>query len=153
MDNAIAENWDCINDNGSPNAVNSNSLSNSDNNIDNIKIYPNPVKEKLFISGNSLNYSVEILSLLGQNLIKVNNTNIVDLSLLNQGIYIIKIENNGVTSTFKIYKTIIKINYKSMRVLNNIEKLFKSYIPNSFTIAVCLTLITILSCFYIYQFQ
>ena len=104
LDNAIAENWDCINENGSPNAVNSNSLSNSDNNIDNVKIYPNPVKEKLFISGNSLNYSVEILSLLGQNLIKVNNTNIVDLSLLNQGIYIIKIENNGVTSTFKIIK-------------------------------------------------
>jgi len=104
LDNAIAENWDCINENGSPNSVNSNSLSNSDNNIDNVKIYPNPVKEKLFISGNSVNYSVEILSLLGQNLIKVNNTNIVDLSLLNQGIYIIKIENNGVTSTFKIIK-------------------------------------------------
>ena len=104
LDNAIAENWDCINENGSPNAVNSNSLSNSDNNIDNVKIYPNPVKEKLFISGNSLNYSVEILSLLGQNLIKVNNTNTVDLSLLNQGIYIIKIENNGITSTFKIIK-------------------------------------------------
>jgi hypothetical protein len=104
LDNAIAENWDCINENGSPSAVNSNSLSNSDNNIDNVKIYPNPVKEKLFISGNSVNYSVEILSLLGQNLIKVNNTNIVDLSLLNQGIYIIKIENNGVTSTFKIIK-------------------------------------------------
>ena len=104
LDNAIAENWDCINENGSPNSVNSNSLSNSDNNIDNVKIYPNPVKEKLFISGNSVNYSVEILSLLGQNLIKVNNTNIVDLSLLNQGIYIIKIQNNGVTSTFKIIK-------------------------------------------------
>tara|TARA_B100001094_G_scaffold306730_1_gene337765 strand:- start:504 stop:1877 length:1374 start_codon:yes stop_codon:yes gene_type:complete len=34
-----------------------------------------------------------------------------------------------------------------MKVLNNIEKLFKSYIPNSFTIAVCLTLITILCAF------
>ena len=39
-----------------------------------------------------------------KNLIKVNNTNIVDLSLLNQGIYIIKIQNNGATSTFKIIK-------------------------------------------------
>ena len=34
-----------------------------------------------------------------------------------------------------------------MRVLNNIEKLFKSYIPNSFTIAVCLTFLTIVSAF------
>ena len=34
-----------------------------------------------------------------------------------------------------------------MRILNNIEKLFKSYIPNSFTIAVCLTFLTIVSAF------
>ena len=62
------------------------------------------IRDRLYISGKSSNYSVEILSLLGQNLMKVNNTNIVDLSLLNKGIYIIKIENKGVSSTFKIIK-------------------------------------------------
>jgi hypothetical protein len=72
--------------------------------LDIIRVYPNPVKEKLYVSGNSSIYSVEILSLLGQNLIKVNNTNMVDLSVLNKGIYLIKIENNGITSTFKIIK-------------------------------------------------
>ena len=104
LDNELAENWDCINENGSPNAINSDGLTNSDKNRDIIKIYPNPVKEKLYISGNSSIYSVEILSLLGQNLIKVNNTNMVDLSVLNKGIYLIKIENKGITSTFKIIK-------------------------------------------------
>jgi hypothetical protein len=104
LDNELAENWDCINENGSPNAINSDGLTNSDKNRDIIKIYPNPVKEKLYISGNSSIYSVEILSMLGQNLIKVNNTNMVDLSVLNKGIYLIKIENKGITSTFKIIK-------------------------------------------------
>jgi hypothetical protein len=104
LDNLLAENWDCINENGSPNAINSDGLTNSDKNHNIIKIYPNPVKENLYISGKSSNYSVEILSLLGQNLMKVNNTNMVDLSLLNKGIYIIKIENKGVSSTFKFIK-------------------------------------------------
>jgi len=104
LDNELAENWNCINENGSPDAINSDGLTNSDKNRDIIKIYPNPVKEKLYISGNSSIYSVEILSLLGQKLKKVNNTNMVDLSVLNKGIYLIKIENKGITSTFKIIK-------------------------------------------------
>ncbi len=104
LDNLLAENWDCINENGSPNAINNDGLANTDKNHDIIKIYPNPVKEKLYISGKSSNYSVEILSLLGQNLMKVNNTKMVDLSLLNKGLYIIKIETKGVSSTFKIIK-------------------------------------------------
>lgn len=64
------------------------------------------IKLKLlfFILFSSSIYSVEILSLLGQNLIKVNNTDMVDLSVLNKGIYLVKIENNGITSTFKIIK-------------------------------------------------
>ena len=40
-----------------------------------------------------------------------------------------------------------------MRVLNNIEKLFKSYIPNSFTIAVCLTFLNNCFSFYIHQYR
>ena len=34
-----------------------------------------------------------------------------------------------------------------MKIVSYVEKLFKSYIPNSFTIAVCLTIITIFSAF------
>jgi len=34
-----------------------------------------------------------------------------------------------------------------MKIVSYVEKLFKSYIPNSFTIAVCLTIITVFSAF------
>ena len=104
LDNEVAENWNCINENGSPYAINSDGLSETVNNNNIIKIYPNPVNNKLYISGNSSNYSIEVISLLGQNLMKVNNTNVVDLSLLNEGVYLVKIEVSGTTSTFKIIK-------------------------------------------------
>ena len=40
LDNLLAENWGCVNTNGSPNAVNSTGLSVEDNVADIINIYP-----------------------------------------------------------------------------------------------------------------
>ena len=50
LENSLPENWDCINENGSPNAVNSEQLFVEDNELSLIKLYPNPVNSTLFLS-------------------------------------------------------------------------------------------------------
>ncbi len=105
LDNTVAENWDCINQNGSPNAVNSSELSVIE--MDNEKIinmYPNPVFDILNISGTESSYDVEIYTVLGQKVIEKSNTNAIDLSLLKQGIYLVKITNEKYVITERIIK-------------------------------------------------
>ena len=44
LDNSVAENWDCLNEFGSPNAHNNENLSVvSSTDFNQVKIYPNPV--------------------------------------------------------------------------------------------------------------
>lgn len=68
-----------------------------------LKIYPNPVFNQLFIEveGESI---VEIYSLNGQLMIldRVNNTNTIDVSQLNNGVYIIKCRNKNSVTVKKI---------------------------------------------------
>ena len=107
LDNFIAENWDCINEFGSPNAPNNSNLSAPQIfESDSIKIYPNPVNDILNISGRSEKYNIEIYSLTGQKLYQDLNVSKIDMSLYSDGIYIIKISNQNSTST----KRVIKIN-------------------------------------------
>ena len=58
LDNSLPESWNCINENGSPNAVNSGELSTQEINLNLIKVYPNPVKNILYITGNSAAYDM-----------------------------------------------------------------------------------------------
>jgi hypothetical protein len=104
LDNSLPESWSCINENGSPNAVNSSNLY-----IENIaysltNIFPNPVKNTLYISGDSNNYNIKVYSLLGQIVITDYNVNEVDVSSLTKGIYIIKINDENSTTTKRFIK-------------------------------------------------
>jgi hypothetical protein len=67
-----------------------------------ISIAPNPMNDKLFITGAYDKF--EIFSISGQVLATVFNQPAVDVSNLSKGIYIVKIQTNGQTTTFKVVK-------------------------------------------------
>jgi len=104
LDNSLPENWDCVNDNGSPNAVNSGNLSYVETTIDSIKIFPNPVNNVLYISGNLQFYNIELYSILGQKLLTKTSSSKIDMSLLNNGVYLLKISNENSTYTARVIK-------------------------------------------------
>ena len=72
--------------------------------IDGLKMYPNPTKNNLFIETTlNGNINVSIVNMLGKEVINtevINNT--VNLSNLTSGIYIVKITEEGKTSTKKL---------------------------------------------------
>ena len=90
LDNTLAENWSCINDNGSPNAVNSPGLSIEDVDSNSIALYPNPVKNTLYIKGNSGSYDIEVYSILGQRVMTAFDVNEIDVTSFNEGVYLIR---------------------------------------------------------------
>ena len=69
-------------------------------------IYPNPVKDLLYISTSTNNCHLMICDLSGQVLIeeKVNDQSVLDISFLKKGIYILKIYSNSFKHTTKILK-------------------------------------------------
>jgi hypothetical protein len=71
-----------------------------------IKVYPNPTSDKIEIS-NVMNPEVEIVNNIGELVLKANS-NSIDLSHLNEGIYTIKIQNEHSMITKKI--SVIKNN-------------------------------------------
>jgi len=104
LDNSLPENWNCINENGSPNADNSGVLSIQEIISSLITVYPNPVQNKLYIKGDIEAYTIQVYSLLGQHLMTVSNTNEIDLSLLNEGVYLVKISTENTTTIKRIIK-------------------------------------------------
>ena len=104
LNNSQPQNWDCINVNGSPNAVNSTVASIPNVVTDNIKVYPNPVNNMLFISGNAVFYKIEVYTLLGQRIMNINNVNQIDMSPYENGVYTLKIS----TENTAVIKRIIK---------------------------------------------
>ncbi|MEO6425830.1 MAG: T9SS type A sorting domain-containing protein [Bacteroidia bacterium] len=77
--------------------LNENSLKNS------IKVYPNPTTHKLFIDGFS-EAKLTISDLVGKVLISENNTNTIDVSSLNPGIYFLHISSGNEQSVMKFIK-------------------------------------------------
>ena len=69
-------------------------------------IYPNPVKDKLFISSNILLEDVSIFNLIGEKVLNTNQLEI-DISSLSKGIYIV----TCTTSDNKILNKKIIIEY------------------------------------------
>jgi hypothetical protein len=104
LDNSLPENWNCINENGSPYAVNSNELYVEPIDLESITIYPNPVTNILYIKGTSYLYDIEVYSLLGQRVIKLLSVNEIDVNLLNDGVYLVKISDGNMTTTKRIIK-------------------------------------------------
>ncbi|MDC0380692.1 lamin tail domain-containing protein [Flavobacteriaceae bacterium] len=101
LDNSLPESWNCINTHGSPKAINDNS---NDGAVSDVIIYPNPVQNILYVKGSSEAYSIEIYSLIGQLVKTVSNANEIDVSLLSQGVYLIRISNENVSTTQRFIK-------------------------------------------------
>ncbi len=75
------------------------------NEIDGLKMYPNPVSNgKLFItSDNNIEKTIAVFDILGKQIINQVVTNeVVNVSALNAGIYIVKITEDGKTATRKL---------------------------------------------------
>ena len=104
LDNSLPESWSCINENGSPNAVNNSELSVENISSGLIKVYPNPVKNTLYVAGGSDVYNIEVYSLLGRLVMKVSNTNEINVSLFTEGVYLIKISADNATTTKRFIK-------------------------------------------------
>jgi hypothetical protein len=104
LDNELPEHWSCINDYGSPNAVNSPGLSVEDVDSNSIALYPNPVKNTLYISGNSTGYDVEVYSILGQRVMTDFDVNEIDVTSFNEGVYLIRISTETTTTVKRIIK-------------------------------------------------
>ncbi|MDG2152162.1 MAG: S8 family serine peptidase, partial [Polaribacter sp.] len=74
-----------------------------------IKISPNPVKDFFSISKNNIlltEYSAEIFNILGQKVIELSNfsSNKIDISFLEKGIYLLKIQKGNQHKTIKLIK-------------------------------------------------
>ena len=105
LDNILPENWNCINENGSPNAKNSSTLLIEKLAIIAIKVSPNPVKNILHISGILNPIKVRVYNLLGQEIFNITNyKNKIDVSNLNRGMYLIKISDGDTNTLLKFIK-------------------------------------------------
>jgi hypothetical protein len=104
LDNELPEHWSCINDNGSPNAVNSPGLSVEEVDSNSIALYPNPVKKTLYIKGNSGSYDIEVYSILGQRVMTDFGVNEIDLTSFNEGVYLIRVSTETTTTVKRIIK-------------------------------------------------
>ncbi len=71
-----------------------------------LKVFPNPTKHTLFISGlNSTENSYNLYNTLGQNIFKNKEFfNEIDISNLKKGIYLLEIHSNQTKNIFKIIK-------------------------------------------------
>ncbi|MDR7209277.1 T9SS type A sorting domain-containing protein [Flavobacterium piscis] len=84
------------------------SLGTGDNTLENISIAPNPTNGELYIN-NIVLEKVTVFSLLG-NVVKTinfkdgNTSNVVDLSDLTAGLYLVKLTSNGSEKTVKVLK-------------------------------------------------
>jgi len=75
--------------------------------FNNFNYSPNPVKNSLTISNNSLIESIEISSILGQKMMRINVNNLqteLNLSGLSNGVYFVKVTSEGQEKTVKIVK-------------------------------------------------
>ena len=104
LDNSLAESWNCININGSPNAINSLEPAVDPENSS-LTLYPNPVQNILYITGDdSEDYDVEVFSVLGQLVLSVVNVTQIEVGGFNSGLYLIKITSENSTQVKRIIK-------------------------------------------------
>ena len=82
-----------------------NTLGISENEIANYQIYPNPTNGILYIESKQPISQISVFNLLGQSIEKKQNTNQIDLSKTEAGVYLLKFEDaNGNSQTHKIVK-------------------------------------------------
>lgn len=73
-------------------------------NLTDLNIFPNPVKNKLTIESINTIDHIKVYNFLGRLVAKNQHSNQIDLSHLPQGLYIVKIESNGVFISKKLIK-------------------------------------------------
>ena len=85
----------------------SSNLSINTQNLLPFKLYPNPAKDKVVIKSDLINYNLSIYNLIGKEVLKLQNQNretLLDISSLNQGLYLIELEANTTIHAFKLIK-------------------------------------------------
>lgn len=83
------------------------SLSTQEFQLEEVKLFPNPVNDVLHIQSNSIIENVEIYNLLGQRIKAFtfeSNNNTIDMSALTDGIYLVQLSMNGNELTYKVIK-------------------------------------------------
>ncbi len=84
---------------------NRNTLSNNDNYLYEISLFPNPTNGNLNIHSKNMITQIEIYSITGQLVRNFSNQNKIDISNLNDGIYMLRIRDiEGFVSTKKVIK-------------------------------------------------
>ena len=89
---------------GGPNPS-QNTLSNDTFSISKLRLYPNPVRDFITIETNNIDVSaVSVFDILGKNVLsqKQLTNNRLDVSTLKKGIYLIRIDANGASTTKKV---------------------------------------------------
>lgn len=81
-------------------------MATSDLDVERVSIYPNPVKDVLYVNGKSLEgANIEIYHLTGALVHKAKLTgNSINVSQFNKGVYVISVDHNGKKSTLKFIK-------------------------------------------------
>ena len=74
----------------------------SDNDTEVISVYPNPVKDQLFVRGEGVQ-SVEVFNLVGQQVMHSTNT-VLDLNSLTEGIYFVRVNCDNAVYSKRIVK-------------------------------------------------
>ena len=79
-------------------------LSIEDVDSNSIALYPNPVKNTLYIKGNSGSYDIEVYSILGQRVMTAFDVNEIDVTSFNEGVYLIRVSTETTTTVKRIIK-------------------------------------------------
>ena len=104
LDNNLPESWDCTNTYGSPGEVNDQSLNIVNIELNKIKLYPNSVKDILYIKGIKSEFIIEIYTVSGKRMLTTKMLKQINVSSLKKGIYFVNlIEQNRITK-FKLLK-------------------------------------------------
>lgn len=74
------------------------------NRLTEIILYPNPVEDFLYLNDVDPIKTISIINLLGQQVLKAPAAEKIDLSFLNQGVYIVELSDDTATTTQKIVK-------------------------------------------------
>lgn len=74
----------------------------SSNESETVSVYPNPVRDRLFVKGENIQ-SVEVFNLVGQKILTTEET-CIDLSDLNEGVYFLRVVSPSGTVTKRIVK-------------------------------------------------
>jgi len=87
---------------GAVNEFNGNVLSVETNELQKLSIYPNPASDNVYISSNTTIDSIDVYDILGKQVMALKQTEVIDVSDLNIGLYLFKITSGDQVHIKKI---------------------------------------------------